>query len=141
MRRAPGTLQRAGDRRLVGLAAAVAQLGALVGVPLPVEDGPDDGHAGHPGDVAHDVGQLQVHLLEGLWHVLDRVRGVGDEQRALAEVAAPHADLVVGPEGGRQPPERVPRLDPLAVADVGLSAGHALELPRVDQLDLEARAR
>ena len=72
------------------------------------------------------------------WHVLDRVRGVGDEHRALAEVAAQHADLVVGPERGRQPPERVPRLDPLAVADVGLSAGHALELPRVDQLDLEA---
>src|SRR5204863_7136874 len=40
--RAPGAFQRAGDCGLVGLAAAVAQPGELVGVPLPVEDRPDD---------------------------------------------------------------------------------------------------
>jgi hypothetical protein len=48
---APGALQRTGDRRLVGLAAAVAELGELVGVSLTVEDGPDNGHPGHAGDV------------------------------------------------------------------------------------------
>jgi hypothetical protein len=71
-------------------------------------------------------------------HVLDMVRGIGHEHRALAQVAAPNADLLLGPEGGGQQPEGVQLLDPLAVQDVGLAAGHVLELSWVDELDREA---
>ncbi len=112
--------------------------GERAGIALPAEDRPDDRQAGHPGDVADDVGQLQVHLLEGLLHVLNMVGGVGHEHRALAEIAAQHADLVIGPEGGGQQAKGVELLDPLAVEDVGLAARHALQLPRVDESDLEA---
>ena len=40
-------------------------------VPLTGEDRLEDGHAGHAGDVADDLLELEVHLREGLLHVLD----------------------------------------------------------------------
>ena len=66
------------------------------------------------------------------------VGGVGHAPRALAERAAQHADLVIGPKGGGQQAKGVERLDPLAVENVGLAARHALQLPRVHESDLEA---
>jgi hypothetical protein len=80
--RAPVALERAGDHLRVGLAAGVTQRGERSGVALPSEDRSDDRQAGHPGDVAHDMGQLQVHLLEHFLNVLDVVGGVGHEHRA-----------------------------------------------------------
>jgi hypothetical protein len=55
-----------------------------LGVTQPGEDRSDDRQAGQSGDVAHDVGQLHVHLLEGLLHVLDMVGGVGHQHRPVA---------------------------------------------------------
>src|SRR6266581_832106 len=43
------------------------------------QDGLDNRHAGHPGDVAHHFGELEVHLLQGFLHMLDMLAGVGDE--------------------------------------------------------------
>jgi hypothetical protein len=66
------------------------------------------------------------------------VGGVGDQHGTLAEVAAQDADLVRWPEGGGEQAKGVELLDLLTVEHVGLSAGHVLELPRVDESDLEA---
>src|SRR5712691_8205192 len=137
---APGALQRAGDRRLVRLTAPVAQLGQHAGVALSREHRPDDRQAGQPGDVAHHVGQLEIHLLERLLHVLDVVRGVADEHPALPQIAAQYADLVGGPKGGGQQPEGMQLLDPLAVQHVRLAAGHVLELPRSTSLTSKPRS-
>ena len=48
-------------------------------------------------------------------------------------------DLLRGPEGFAQQPGGVELLEPLGVADVGLLAGHAFGVARIDQEDLEAR--
>ncbi len=47
---------------------------------------------------------FHVHLLEGLLNVLHVMRGVTHQHRALREVAAQDADLIVGSERSRERP-------------------------------------
>src|SRR6266516_4140168 len=71
--------------------------------------------------------------------MLNMVRAVGEEHLAVAEIAAQHADLVVGAEGRSEQPIGVQALQPLAVEPIGFrSSGGALGLTRVDQEDLQA---
>ena len=74
----PCPVQRQGDLLPAVMTLGMAPLGQPLGVALAVEDGQDDRHAGQPGDAADDLGQLDVHLLEGLLHVLDMTGGVAD---------------------------------------------------------------
>ena len=59
---APGALQRLGDVVLRVVAVRVAQLREALGVTLTREDGFEDGHAGHAGDLTDDLGELEIHL-------------------------------------------------------------------------------
>ena len=93
-----------------------------------------------PGDVADDLGQLDVHLLQGLLHVLDVAGGVAHQHLPLPPVAAQGQHRLGRAERGREQAVGVQPLDPLAVEHVGLGPGPArAELPGLDQLDLEAR--
>ena len=49
----------------------VAKFSEFGWIPLPSENGVDDCQTGDPGDVANDVMELDVHLIESLLHVLD----------------------------------------------------------------------
>ena len=122
-------------------AALVAQLGQLHRVALAGHEGPDNSQAGHAGDVADDVLELDVHLRQGLLHVLDVLAGIRYEHLALPQVAAQDAHRLVGPEGGGQEAVAVQPLQPLAVVDVALgSAGDASHLAGIDQPHLQAAA-
>ena len=70
------------------------------GVALPRHDGPQDRHPGYPSDVAENLGQLDVPLLQGLLHPLDVATGVGHQALAMALVTAPTR---TGSSGGRRP--------------------------------------
>jgi hypothetical protein len=75
---APGALQRLGDLVLTMLAMRVAQLGQDYGSAFAREDGLEDGHAGHTRDITDDLGELEVHLLQGLLHGLNMLGGRGE---------------------------------------------------------------
>ena len=62
----------------------------------PLKDGLYDPHACHPGNIADHMGELEVHLLQSLLHVLDVMGGIGDQHRALSQIAAQDADLIGG---------------------------------------------
>jgi hypothetical protein len=101
------------------------------------DDLAQDLHARHAGDVRDDVVQLQIHLHQGLLHVLD-VRGrVLEQSLAMPHVGAERNDLCPGAKAGTEQPVRVELLDPLRVVDVGLAARHVLRVARVDEHDLE----
>jgi hypothetical protein len=118
-------------RALAPLVAVAGQGPRVAGAP---DDGLEDEHPGHPGDVGHHLGQLDVHLLQGLLHVLDGPPGVGDDQLPLPQVSAKHAGRVVRPERGGQQAVAVQPLDPLAVQHIGLGpAGHLPGLSRIRQ--------
>lgn len=90
------------------------------------------------GDVADHLVELEVHLGQRLLHALNHGGAIADEGVAVTDVAAQDADLVVGAEGGREQPEGVQLLQPLAVLDVALSRGDVLDVARVDEPHLES---
>jgi hypothetical protein len=136
---APIALQGAGDGGLIVLAAIVTQLGQRRRITLAGQDGADNRQAGHAGKVADHMLQLDVHLGQRFLHMLDMLRGMGEQHRALAEITAQHADLVSRTEGTREQTEGVQALNPLAVMPIALgSAFDLLHLLRIDQEDCEA---
>jgi hypothetical protein len=60
---APRALQGLGDVVLIVVAVRIAQLRQVLRVALTGDDGLEDGHAGHPRDLANDLGQLEMHLF------------------------------------------------------------------------------
>ena len=135
----PIALERLGDGRLVTAAAGIAESGQAGQITLAAEDGLDDGQAGLAGDVADDLGELEVHQLKGLLHVLDVVADEGHEHLPLPQVAAEDDDLVLGAKRGGEQPAGVEPLEPLAVVDVALGAAlQAAGLAGIDDADGEA---
>lgn len=143
---APIVLEGKGNGGLVILAAVIAQAGELVRVPLAVEDGAEDAHASDAADIADDVVKLEVHLVEGLLHVLNVVGGVADEHDDAGSCAGPRP----GHRGERQPGGAHRRGAAAAIGgrgrwtshmDIGrCAAGDILDMAGVDELDVEAAA-
>ena len=82
--------------------AWITMLDQFVRIALPGHNGSDDLHAGLAGDIRHDMVQLQVHLHQGLLHVLD-LRGTKLKQTlTLTHVRAQCDNLLPGPEARAQ---------------------------------------
>ncbi len=93
---------------------------------------------GHAGDVRYHVLQLQIHLRQRFLHVLDVGRRVVQQPLPLAQVGPQGRDIRRGMEAGPQQSVGMQLLEPLGVVDVGLPAGHVLDIPRVDHEHLQA---
>ena len=120
------------------LAVRVAQLGQGERIAFPSDDGFEDGHPRDARQVTHDLGEFEIHLLQGFMHMLNMVRSVGEEHLAVTQIAAEHTDLISGAESCREQTIGVEALEPLAVEPIGFRAPRsALGLPGVDQEDLE----
>jgi hypothetical protein len=134
---APGALQGLGNVvRIVG-AVRVAQLCEVLRVALARYKGFEDGHAGRARDVTDDLGEFEVHLLQGLLHVLNMLGGRGEQHLAVTQVATQHAHLGVWTEGPGEQPVGVQALQPLAIEPISLGPSRsALGLTRIDQEDL-----
>ena len=85
-------------------AAAVANRGEVVRVALAVEDGSVIASPVRPVISLTTSVSVHVHLLEGLLNMLHMMRGVTHQHRALPEIAAQDADLIVGSERSRERP-------------------------------------
>ena len=64
-------------------------------IALTGEDGTNDLHSGHAGQIADDVMELDIHLVQGLLHMLNMSTGITGQVVTLAHVRAQHADLIV----------------------------------------------
>jgi hypothetical protein len=135
---APVAAQRLGDRRLVGLAAVVAQARQHRAVALALADRVEDREPGLAGEVADHVVQMEVHLIERFLHALQMFAARAHEALAVAHEAAHRAHRGRRPKRGVQRAHGVEKLQPLAVLDVGLAAGHVFDVPGVDQAHLQA---
>jgi hypothetical protein len=71
-------------------------------------------------------------------HVLDVMCSMRYQHGALAQIAAQHADLLLGAKGAAQKPVGVQLLQPLTVEHITLASRHVLNLARIEQPDLEA---
>jgi len=131
-------LERLGDVVLAVGAVGIAMCRQLVWVTLAGDDVAQDEQPRHAGDVADDVGQLEIHLLQRLLHVLNLTGAALDQVVAMARQGAQGADVFGGTKGCLKQAVGVQLLNPLAVQDIRLATRHLLEVPRVDQVDTKA---
>jgi hypothetical protein len=135
--RAPWAAPRRRDRLLGVVTAISAELGPRDGMALPREHGSDNGPPWQPGDRADAMRQRDVHLGQRFWHMLDGLAGIGQQQGALAQITAPHPDVVRRPEGSRQQAKGGSALPPLTVMHSTLRPPvEAVHLLGIDQEDL-----
>ncbi len=81
---------------------------------------------------------LHVHLVERLLHPLDATTAFGDEVGHLPLQCSETADRLGGAERPSEQTTAMKELDPLAVAEVGLSSRDVVKLPGVDENDFQA---
>jgi hypothetical protein len=138
----PMALQGLGHIVRIVVTVRVTQLCQALWLALAREDSFEDGHTGHARDVTAYLGELEVHLLQGLWHMLNMVRGIDEQHLAVAQIAAQHAYLVSGTESPSEQPIGVEALEPLAVEPIGFRAPRdTLGLAGIDEEDLQAAGR
>lgn len=130
--------QSLGHRLRAALHPLMLELGQLHRVTLAGHDGPEDRHATRAGNVAQDVVELHVHLLERLLHPVDLGVRIAHQAGAVPQVAAQDADGIGRTEAAAQEPKGVQLLQPLAIGHVGLAPGQVFDVARVDQEHLEA---
>jgi len=75
-----------------------------VGIALARDNSPDNPHPSRAGDVRYDVMKLQVHLHQGLLHVLDVGGCVFHKPLPLTQIGAQGYDLDIRAEAPRNRP-------------------------------------
>ena len=84
------------------------------------------------------VGELEVHLEEGLLHALHVGSGALHQGLAVPQIGPQGRDRGGRSEAASEQPNAVQLLQPLAVHDIGLAAGDVLHMTRVDEHHVEA---
>ena len=89
------TFEGFGDGLYAAFASMMAELGELLRITLPGNNGADDPHAGHSSDVTDHIVQQQIHLAQSLLHVLDVRGGIPNQVVPLTQMRPQGADLCV----------------------------------------------
>ena len=141
MLRPPRALQRLGVLLLGFFTTWVPQTSQLLGVTLPLENCPNDPRTGHPHDIRGDLGQLDVHLLQGLLDVLDVAGSVTHLHLPLPPVTTQSQHRLRRPKRRPQQTIRVQPLQPLTIRHIRLGPSTAVSRLRwLDQGYLETTA-
>jgi hypothetical protein len=80
---------------------------------------------------------LQVHLVQRFVHPQDMRGGRLNQAVTMARQGAEHANLIGRSKGRPQESDGMQVPQPLAIGNVGSSAGNILEIPRIDQAHFE----
>ena len=131
------TVEGFGDVGFGFTAAGVTEFSQLVGVTFTSDDGADDLEAGLTGDVRDDVGQLNVHLMQGFLHVLGMLASTSEEGGALAGVGPHSANVGFRMKGALQQSIGMQLLDPLTILDITFASGYTFEVLGIDQFEVE----
>ena len=111
-------VQGAGDNLLAVLATLITQAGKDEWIALTSQNGFDDLHSGLSGDVGNHIGKLQIHLGQGLLHLLDMRGSIANQIHPLPNIAAQSTYLFGRTKGTFQKAVGVEPLQPLAIQDI-----------------------
>jgi hypothetical protein len=93
------------------------------------------GQARHAAEVTDDLGEVDVHVGEGLVPVLEAGGRGADAGIARAPGGPSHPDVIGGTASAVEPPAGVEYLEPLAVGAIGVAAGQVVGVAGVDHVD------
>jgi hypothetical protein len=98
----------------------------------------EDGQLGRPGQIADDMVQLGIHLIQRLLHVLHLTGGQLHKAVPVAHEGAYLADGLWLTQGGAQKSDRVKVLQPFAVGAVRLPTRNVFHVMSIDEKNFEA---
>src|SRR5215218_3812392 len=130
-------LERQAQGRQLRPQLALGELGQGGGVCLTLAERAQHRLAGGAEHIARDVAELDVGVLEQLLQAVGLTRALPDERLAIAGQVAQLADRFRRHEAGAHQPVLEQLAEPLGVLDVGLAAGHVLDVLGVDEPELE----
>jgi len=91
-----------GDFSFRVAALVIAEFSQADGVVFPSDNSPNDLEAGLAGDVRDDLGEFEVHQLQGFLHMLNMLAAVSNEVSPLTGVSSEGAHLFIGVERAAQ---------------------------------------
>lgn len=81
--------------------------------------------------------QLDIHLPQGLLHMLDMGGGIGEQTLPMSKIGAKRSHLTGRPETAAQQVVLMQLLEPLGIIDVGLSSWYLLDVTGIDEQHLQ----
>ena len=72
-----GAFQRLGNDFAAVFAVGIPKCRQLFRIMLPADDGADDFHPGHAGNIADNVVQLDIHQVQRFLHMMNMAHPVG----------------------------------------------------------------
>ena len=109
-------------------------------VALPIQNGADDQHARDPSDVAEDIGQLNVHQVQRLLHMLNMGDTPLKQILTMTHQGAHSPNLFTGLKGTAQEAIAVQLLNALAIHHIAFGTPCLVHMMRIDQMDSKAFA-
>src|SRR4030095_4460054 len=101
-------------------------------------NGIDNRQTGDPSDIADDVMDLKVHLVQRLLHVLHVDAGHLNEVFTMPHQGTNFTDGLFGAKVCLQYADRVQVLKPLAIQNIGFTSGNMVDMLSVDQMHFNA---
>ena len=127
-------LQRFGNGVGTGLNTIVPILGEGPRVALPSDKGADNTHACHPGNITHDMVQVEMHLIQRLLPMLYMLHGHPDQIVPMAEQTAELANVLRRPKRRGQQAIRMQLLEPSTIEAIRFRAPrHIFDMARIDE--------
>ncbi len=135
-------LQRFGNGVCTGWHAIVPILGEGPRGALPSHNRAENAQACHPGNIAHDMVQVEMHLIQRLVQMLHMLHGHPDHIFPMAEQTAEVAHVLRRPKRRCQQALRLQLLEPSTVEAIRFRAPrHMFDVARIDEGDRKASGR
>jgi hypothetical protein len=132
-------LQRFGNGGCTGLHTRVPRLGEGPRVALPSHNRAEKAPACHPGNITHDMVQVEMPLIQRLVHRLHMLHGHPEQIFPMAEQTAELAHVLRRPKRRCQPAIRLQLLEPSTVEAIRFRAPrHIFDVSRIDEGDRKA---
>jgi hypothetical protein len=126
------SLQRFGNGVCTGLNTIVPLRGEGTRVALPSDQRAENAHACHPGTIAQDMVQVEMHLIQRLLPMLKMLHGHPDQMVPMAEQTAELATVLRRPKRRCQQAIRMQLLEPATIEAIRFRAPrHIVDLARI----------
>ncbi len=134
----PVPMQTTGNGLVISFDTTVSKVGQYLRIALAADNGLDDFHPCQAGDIADDIGQLDVHLGQGFLHAIDGFGLIADLHGTLTNQRSHRANIISRPKSASEQTMSHELPNTLTIQNVRFTTGDLAGRTRIDQIHLKA---